>query len=100
MLRQESSTPLTQDTENRVERELPKHEKIRFRRNEITDLATLPSAGTEAKPARQWLLPKRAGTILLRMAGGAAALVLLGVLAIYAIGASGIGSERLRVAAE
>ena len=36
----------------------------------------------------------------MRIAGGAAALVLLGLLAIYAIGASGVGSERLRVAAE
>ena len=91
--------PPTQDTENRVEHELPRHEKIKFRRGEITDLASLPSAGTESEPARNWL-PQRARTILLRIAGGAAALVLLALLAIYAIGASGIGSERLRVAAE
>jgi hypothetical protein len=91
--------PPTQDTENRVEHELPRHEKIKFRRGEITDLASLPSAGTEPETARNWL-PQRARTILLRSAGGAAALVLLALLAIYAVGASGIGSERLRVAAE
>lgn len=82
-----------------MEHEPPRHEKIRFRRCEIADLATLPSAGTVRKPARRWL-PQRAGTILLRIAGGAAALVLLGFVALYAIGVSGIGSERLRVAAE
>lgn len=86
-------------TENRVEHEHPRHEKIRFRRDEITDLATLPSAAVATRPARQWL-PKRTGTILLRVAGAAAALVLLVLAAIYAIGVSGIGSERLRIAAE
>lgn len=99
MLRKESSTAPTRDTENRVEQELPRHEKIRFRRDEITDLATLPSAGTISRPARG-RLPKRAGKILLGIAGGAAALVLLLFAAVYAIGLSGIGSERLRVAAE
>jgi hypothetical protein len=83
-----------------VEHELPRHEKIRFRRGEITDLASLPSAGIVSKPARRWLPPKRAGTILLRIAGGVAALVLFVFLAVYAIGVSGIGSERLRIAAE
>ena len=91
--------PPAQDTENRVEHELPRHEKIKFRRDEITDLASLPSAGTPSEPARN-RLPRRARTMLLRIAGAAAALVLLTLLAIYAIGASGIGSERLRVAAE
>ena len=37
---------------------------------------------------------------MLRVAVGAGALVLLALLAVYAIGASGIGSERLRIAAE
>ncbi len=82
-----------------MEHELPRHEKIRFWRDEITDLETLPSAGTVPKPARK-SLPRRAGKILLGIAGGAAALVLLVLLAVYAIGVSGIGSERLRVAAE
>jgi hypothetical protein len=100
VLRQQSSTAPTRDTESRVKHEPPRHEKIRFRRDEITDLATLPSAGAEVKPTRQRRLPKRAGAIILRIAGGAAALVLLVFLAIYAIGVSGIGSERLRIAAE
>ena len=99
VLRQESSTLQTQDTEKRVERELLRHEKIRFRRDEITDLETLPSAGTAPKPARKWL-PKRAAKILLGIAGVVVALVLLVFVAVYAIGVSGIGSERLRVAAE
>ncbi|MEP9389331.1 AsmA-like C-terminal region-containing protein [Mesorhizobium sp. KR9-304] len=82
-----------------MEHELPKHEKIRFRRDEITDLARYPSAGTEARPARQWL-PKNARKTLLFTLGGLASLVLVAMLALYALGASGIGSERLRIAAE
>jgi len=99
VLQQESSTAPARDTDNRLEQELPRHEKIRFRRGEIADLATLPSAGTESTPARK-SLPKRAGKIFLRVAGGVAALVLLFFIAVYAIGLTGIGSERLRVAAE
>ncbi|HEY6633353.1 MAG TPA: hypothetical protein VIZ90_18025 [Rhizobiaceae bacterium] len=82
-----------------MEQKLPRHEKIRFRRAEIADLATLPSAGTVSRPVRKWL-PKRAGKILLGIAGGAAALVLLVLIAVYAFGLSGMGSERMRVAAE
>jgi hypothetical protein len=100
VLRQESSTELTRDTESRVEHEPIRHEKIKFRRDEITDLATLPSAAALAsKPAGEWL-PKRAGKILLGITGGGALLVLTAILGLYAIGLSGIGSERLRVAAE
>lgn len=99
MLGQDSSTAKARITENRLEQELPRHEKIRFRRDEITDLASLPSAGTPPRPVRAWL-PKRAGRVLVGIAGGLAALVLLAWIAVYAIGASGIGSERLRVAAE
>jgi len=94
-----------------VDHEPQQHEKIRFRRDEITDLSSLPSAATEPKPARDWFpkrswfpqrnwLPKRAGRILLGAIGGLAAFVLLAIAALYAIGLSGIGSERLRLAAE
>ena len=80
--------------------ELPKHEKIRFRRDEITDLGAFPSAAElDPRPRRRWL-PARARKILLATFAGAAGLVLLLVLAVYAIGVSGFGSEQLRVAAE
>lgn len=83
-----------------MEHESPRHEKIRFRRDEITDLGTFPSAANlDPKPARSWL-PRRARKILLGLLGGLASLVVLAALAIYAIGASGIGSERLRLEAE
>jgi hypothetical protein len=82
-----------------VEHESQQHEKIRFKRHEITDLSRLPSAEIEVRPSRRWL-PGRLGRILLRVAGAAAALVLLAMLAVYAIGASGVGSSRLRIAAE
>ena len=83
-----------------MERELPKHEKIRFRRDEITDLGAFPSAADpDPAPRRRWL-PVRARRILLATFAGAAGLVLLLVIAVYAIGVSGIGSEQLRVAAE
>ena len=76
--------------------ELPRHEKIRFRRCEIANLAGLPSAGTDAAPARRFPF-RRAGAILARIALAAAGLLLLALLALYGIGASGIGSERLTV---
>ena len=83
-----------------MEHELPRHEKIRFRRDEITDLGTFPSAASlDPKPARSWL-PGRARKILLGVLAGAVSLVVLAALAIYAIGISGIGSERLRFEAE
>jgi len=88
-----------------VDHEPQQHEKIRFRRDEITDLSSFPSATTETKPVRSWFpkrswLPRRAGKILLGAIGGLAAVLLLAVAALYAIGLSGIGSERMRLAAE
>jgi len=88
-----------------VDHEPQQHEKIRFRRDEITDLSSFPSAATEPRPARNWLpkrswFPKRAGKIALGAMGGLAAFLLLAIAALYAIGLSGIGSERMRVAAE
>jgi hypothetical protein len=88
-----------------VDHEPQQHEKIRFRRDEITDLSSFPSAATEPKPARNWFpkgnwFSKRAGRILLGAVGSLVALVLLAIAALYAIGLSGIGSERMRLAAE
>ena len=82
-----------------MEHELLRHEKIRFRRDEITDLGTFPSACLDAEPARPGL-SKRVRKILLGAVAGMASLAILVVLAIYAVGVSGIGSERLRVEAE
>ncbi len=83
-----------------MEHELPKHEKIRFRRDEITDLGTFPSASMpDPRSSRPWL-PARAKKALLVGLAGFLGVALLCTIAIYAIGASGIGSERLRIAAE
>lgn len=81
-----------------VGQELPQHEKIRFRRSEITDLGALPSAGCAPPLGRavfrrrfRWL--KRAVLALTLLA-------VLAVAGIYAIGASGVGTERLQLEAE
>ena len=82
-----------------MEHELPRHEKIKFRRDEITDLASLPSAGTEPEAARQLASPTRphdpASHRRRRGCAGPAC---------PSRGLRdrrfGIGSERLRVAAE
>jgi len=81
-----------------VDQELPRHEKIRFRRHEITNLGALPSACT-VPPLGQAAIG-RGFRILARTAFAAIMLAVVLVLAVYAIGASGIGSERLRATAE
>ncbi|MBL8579499.1 MAG: hypothetical protein JNK47_20030 [Mesorhizobium sp.] len=76
-----------------------RHEKIRFRREEIADLSSLPSAAEDPKPPR----PRSSGRalkILAAVVGGLFALVLVAVAALYLVGLSGIGSERIRLAAE
>lgn len=102
-----------------MEQDEPRHEKIRFRRDEITDLASLPSAVQDAPPpaakrkprpprrkidklriARRRLKRGRGLKIVGGIAGGLLALVLIAVGALYVIGLTGIGSERLRGAAE
>ena len=83
-----------------MQHELPRHEKIRFRRDEITDLGAFPSAlDADPRPRRQWL-PRRAKKALLAFVAGMVSLVVLAAAAVYAIGASGWGSERLRIEAE
>jgi hypothetical protein len=84
--------------ENRVDQELPRHQKIKFRRNEIADLGTFPSACRmpplgRAAAARRF---KAFGWLALGLASVLVALF----LAIYALGASGIGTEKLRAEAE
>ncbi|PDQ17364.1 hypothetical protein CN311_30455 [Mesorhizobium sanjuanii] len=81
-----------------MDQEQPQHEKIRFRRDEITDLGAFPSA-CRVPPLGQASIG-RGVRILARLFAGFAALVLLAAAAVYAVGVSGIGSERLRAEAE
>ncbi|MET3521101.1 YhdP family protein [Mesorhizobium abyssinicae] len=81
-----------------MDQEEPQHEKIRFRRDEITDLGTFPSACTVPPLGRARI--GRGFRILARVVAGFSALVLLAAAAVYVLGASGIGTERLRAAAE
>jgi len=81
-----------------VDQEQPQHEKIRFRRDEITDLGALPSA-CRVPPLGQASIG-RGFRILSRVFAGVVSLVLLAAVVVYLVGASGIGSERLRAEAE
>ncbi|UVK53262.1 DUF3971 domain-containing protein [Mesorhizobium sp. AR02] len=78
--------------------EQPQHEKIRFRRDEITDLGALPSA-CRVPPLGQASIG-RGFRILSRVFAGVVAFMLLAAMAVYLIGLSGIGSDRLRIEAE
>ncbi|TIP81322.1 MAG: hypothetical protein E5X63_28425, partial [Mesorhizobium sp.] len=78
-----------------MDQEQPQHEKIRFRRDEITDLGAFPSA-CRVPPLGQG----RGVGILARLFAGFLAVVLLATAAVYAIGMSGFGTERLRAEAE
>lgn len=81
-----------------MDQEQPQHEKIRFRRDEITDLGAFPSA-CRVPPLGQARIG-RGFRILARVFAGFACLVLLAAVAVYLVGASGVGSERLRAEAE
>ncbi|MBZ9993291.1 DUF3971 domain-containing protein [Mesorhizobium sp. BH1-1-4] len=81
-----------------MDQEQPQHEKIRFRRDEITDLGTLPSA-CRVPPLGQAAIG-RGFRMLSRVFAGLVAFMLLAAMAVYLIGLSGIGSDRLRVEAE
>jgi len=81
-----------------VDQELPRHEKIKFRRHEITDLGALPSACTVPPLGKAAI--GRGFRILARISFAAVMLAVVLALAVYIVGATGIGSERLRAAAE
>ncbi|QPC93461.1 DUF3971 domain-containing protein [Mesorhizobium sp. INR15] len=81
-----------------MDQEQPQHEKIRFRRDEITDLGAFPSA-CRVPPLGQAPIG-RGFRILARVFAGFASLVLLAAVAVYLVGVSGVGSERLRAEAE
>ena len=75
-----------------------RHEKIKFRRDEIVDLGAMPSAC--AVPPLGKARIRRGRRILKKLVLVAACLFILLAATIYLIGASGIGSERLRETAE
>lgn len=83
-----------------MEYEVPRHEKIRFRREEITSLKAFPSAAGQDHLLSGASLPVR----FLKGCGVGIAilgtLLFLGVLAVVAAGMSGIGTDRLRQEAE
>ncbi|WP_322418936.1 DUF3971 domain-containing protein [Mesorhizobium huakuii] len=81
-----------------MDQEQPQHEKIRFRRDEITDLGALPSA-CRVPPLGQASIG-RGFRILSRVFAGMVAFILLAAVVVYLVGASGVGSERLRAEAE
>ncbi|MET2827204.1 hypothetical protein [Mesorhizobium shangrilense] len=81
-----------------MDQEQLQHEKIKFRRDEITDLGALPSA-CRVPPLGQASIG-RGFRILERLVAGLSAVVLLAAAIVYLIGVSGIGSERLRAEAE
>lgn len=85
-------------TEHWVDQEQPQHEKIRFRRDEITDLGAFPSACTVPPLGRARI--GRGFRILGRVFAALCALVFLAAGAVYVLGTSGIGTERLRAEAE
>ncbi|UDL91122.1 hypothetical protein LGH82_07570 [Mesorhizobium sp. PAMC28654] len=81
-----------------MDQEQPQHEKIKFRRDEITDLGALPSA-CRVPPLGQASIG-RGFRILGRLVAGLSTVVLLAAAIVYLIGVSGVGSERLRAEAE
>ena len=85
-------------TEDCLDQEDPQHEKIRFRRDEITDLATLPSACSVPPLGRAAV--RRRFRILGRVFAGLCTFMLLAAAGVYVLGASGIGTARLRAEAE
>lgn len=83
-----------------MEQELPRHEKVRFRREEITGLHTFPSAigqdlWTPRRPVHRRALGFCAGAL-----AAVVAILAFVVGALYFVGISGISSDSLRGEAE
>ncbi|WP_378942841.1 DUF3971 domain-containing protein [Mesorhizobium sp. ANAO-SY3R2] len=83
-----------------VAQEVLRHEKIRFRRDEITDLGALPSAAGQDLNRPRVSGWRRAGHCLLAAVAVLGSLVLLAVIAIEAVSYSGLGQDRMRREAE
>lgn len=81
-----------------MDQEERRHEKIKFRRDEIADLGAMPSAC--AVPPLGKARIRRGRRILKKLVLIGVGLFALLAATIYLIGASGIGSERLRRTAE
>jgi hypothetical protein len=82
-----------------VDQEIPRHEKVSFRREEIAPLEMLPSAAMQESQDQLSHAP-RGGRFLLWGCGVLAGFMILFVGVIYVAGLTGIGSERLRREAE
>ncbi|CAI2935169.1 Large exoproteins involved in heme utilization or adhesion [Aminobacter niigataensis] len=95
----DSSTTET-TTGHRVVQEVPRHEKIRFRRDEITDLGAMPSAAGQELVRERPSLRRRAGHCVLAAVAVLGSLVLLVIIAIEALSYSGVGQDRMRAEAE
>lgn len=95
----DSSTTET-TTGHSVDQEVPRHEKIRFRRDEITDLGAMPSAAGQELPRPRISVRRRAGHCVLAAVAVLGSLVLLAIIAIEALSYSGFGQDRLRAEAE
>ncbi len=91
--------PARPGTEVGLEHEAPRHEKIRFRRDEIADLGTLPSAAMPGSGPAKFRRRRRGRAVALGLVA-VAAIPLIAMSAAFAVGALGIGSERLRREAE
>ena len=76
----------------------PAHQRVRFARSEIANLDALPSARGELR-VRDAVVARRTGTWLPGLFG-AFTLIVLALAALYAVAASGIGSNRMREEAE
>jgi len=82
-----------------VEHELPKHQKIRFRRHEIANLGALPSACRDVH-GRRPRLPGKAGKILFGSVACVFGAFCVFAAVLYFIGLSGISTTPLRAEAE
>lgn len=81
-----------------MDQERRRHEKIKFRRDEIADLGAMPSACAVPPLGRARI--HRGRRILKKLVLAAACLFAVLAVTVYLIGASGIGAERLRETAE
>lgn len=79
-----------------MEHEVPRHQKIRFRRDEIANLCAFPSAAEQDFGERRRRIGKRAGKILVGSVAGGAVVVGLIAALLYLVGLSGISTGPLR----
>lgn len=83
-----------------MERDIPKHEKIRFRRREAAALHELPSAAKAPLTSGVGRVAHRSTVAVLKTLAVLAVLVIIGAGIIYPVAVVGIGTEQLRQRAE